>query len=176
MEGTVRERWRGKHELLIWPHVTPNPGRDAFYSRFANPPPLQYDPPPHSPYQTLSRQPLTPICPRPTRLLRTLPTRVTRRARSVRQQARAARRSPYDRRYKRWQGTLCPYEHHFCHSPLRSFLVYDILKGQADNADRPPPSRGQDRELAQATGGIAAHMCATISISISITTTTRRGR
>ena len=41
--------------------------------------------------------------------------------------------------------------------PHRSFLTY--VPGQTDTANRPSPLRGQDRQFAQATGDIEAHMC-----------------
>jgi hypothetical protein len=40
------------------------------------------------------------------------------------------------------------------------FLGCVRFQGQADAADRPPPLGGQDRQLAQAAGRVAARMCA----------------
>ncbi len=41
-----------------------------------------------------------------------------------------------------------------------------LLEGQADTANRPPPLGGQDRQFAQATGYIAAHVCAAATIKL----------
>ena len=46
------------------------------------------------------------------------------------------------------------------------------FQGQADAADRPPPLGGQDRQLAQTAGRVAAHMCAAAAAA----TTTKLAR